>query len=380
MDLYWEAVLHARRRALAESLAATRSARVVVEGAGQWATEVYAPALRATGHADVTFTDIRATHLLDELRAYPWASLDLKVDGDGRYRPAAQSEVDTDIVFVVTDDPSHSAVAVEWQDQSPVLFAEKVFGLEREEMDHVRNAHSPARLFALDHFGGYMLDMRSELLTGLASSDIDDLEIVFVLTQRRAVEQERSPSLRAGLMIDMLPHFLAQLALLGNLASIRDVGVDYVGRHADESDDPFFPTETAISCRFTFDIGESKTVRCRAFVGKGMAADRKYLEFRSPNGSFRTNMPRSSPAGATVLIEGPAAGAAPHHPPLSSARRYNPTLGSLISKRPTAESASMVLRWDECYASTEALELIRHRASSMTVHEYGLGTDPVAVP
>lgn len=293
-------------------LALNRSLVVVVEGVGDWVenayrklfmdkvsqgrklTVFYADDTRWKGRprwAEPGYTG--ANRLAD------WETYLDKADPDdfARYRLLRP-----DVVFVVTPDFTHCAVASQWVGKSPLVFVEKPFDSHVQSVEDLYRRLAPSRtttVFGLDHYQFYALPIEGlkpiiDRHLGWALARVE-----FCLLEGRLIELDRVRSLQHGLTLDLLPHLAALLTYFGRVDTIDDIRVMDVRAYQPlEAADPADPSrrrpigdefrhETYSRVRFTFkDHPDSDyPVPCDALVGKGCSRDVKYLEVEGVNGN-----------------------------------------------------------------------------------------------
>ena len=197
-----------------------------------------------------------------------------------------------DVVFVVTPDFTHCAIAQQWIGKTPLIFVEKPFDSHIGNVDEfiraLGNQHERRTLvFGLDHFQFYAARIHTlrpqieEHLGGAIAS------ASFYLTEERPIEPQRVRTLQHGLTLDLLPHFIALLSYFGDIRTIDDIRVLEAGRYApmDAAIAREFHSETYSKLRFTFfdESHSGRRVPCYAVVGKGFPKDVKLLELEGVN-------------------------------------------------------------------------------------------------
>jgi len=147
-------------------------------------------------------------------------------------------------------------------------------------------------VLGLDHYQFYALplfDMREKVVEHLAGALA---KAVFHLTEENPIELGRERSLQHGLTLDLLPHFLALLTYLGDVATIDDLRVVAAGRYTplvardprgnqgDRDIGDWYRNETYSRVEFTLEdfSGNGHRVPCTAVVGKGHSRNVKYME------------------------------------------------------------------------------------------------------
>lgn len=205
-----------------------------------------------------------------------------------------------DVVFIVTPDFTHAALARWWLGKTPLVFVEKPFDSHFDNVEDLLRDLGRRRgtaILGLDHYQFYALPIH-ELIPAIVEHLGDALaHVVFYMTEDRPLELDRVRSLQYGLTLDMLPHCPALLTYFGDVGTIDDIQIVEVGQYrpliaADrqrtvEADiSQRFHNETASRVRFTFQdySGNGYHVPCLAVVGKGLAQEVKYLEVTGRSG------------------------------------------------------------------------------------------------
>jgi len=190
------------------------------------------------------------------------------------------------VVFIVTPDYTHSTLCRAHLDRALTIFVEKPFDANWENVRALLEARGRAALdteiYALDHYRFYAWHLR-ELLPEATSWLGGALrEARFCMTETGPVEPHRIRTLQYGMLLDMLPHGLAMLAFFGELDSLDEFEVREAGRYEGAP----IPSETYAHVQLTFEDYSDNgwRVPCRAWVGKGLRAGRKYLEVVGQNG------------------------------------------------------------------------------------------------
>lgn len=209
-----------------------------------------------------------------------------------------------DVVFVVTPDFTHCALAREWLGKAAIVFLEKPFDSQTknvEEMFRTIGQLQPpgggTQVLGLDHYQFYALPINdlSEAIDQHLRGSIAN--VVFYLTETRPIEKGRIRTLQYGLTLDLLPHLIALLTYFGDVSTIDDIVVVQAGQYyplvaesrdgAEQEPIPQFQSETYSHVKFTFKdrSGRDFRVPCRAIVGKGLSKQVKYLEVMGHNGN-----------------------------------------------------------------------------------------------
>lgn len=263
---------------------------VVVEGAGDWVDQAYRnhfTKLGGDGRLAVFYADDtrwksrRPQWAGDSQTSNTMQSWEVYLDKEDEGHFLRYRLLRPDVVFVVTPDFTHSAIAKYWLGKTPTVFMEKPFDSEIKNVEALQIGLSHERtteVRGLDHYKHYaspLVDMKQEIddLLGVALARVE-----FYLTEDRAIEPERTRTLQYGLTLDLLPHLIALLTFFGDINSIDELVVLEASQY--EPLDVPFRNETATRIRFTFQdySGNGFRVPCTAVVGKGFSQEIKYLE------------------------------------------------------------------------------------------------------
>jgi predicted dehydrogenase len=294
--------------------------QVMVEGAGDWVTQAYRPIFeeinRSTHRLSVYYADdSRWREQPDWIKQlHSW---EIHYDkANPKDFKIYQNHSSIDAVIIVTPDFTHSTIAAEWIGRAPLVFVEKPFDSNLENVDLLlqeRGRRSGTTILGLDHFQAYALPL-FELMPQVESHLGGALhEVLFYMTENRPIEQGRARTLQHGLTLDLLPHFLALLTYFGDVGTIDDIRVDEAGRYdplialdrersIQEEISQSFRAETYSKVRFTFRdySNQDDPVSCVAIVGKGFSQEVKYMEVTGRNGNaIRVDLnrtPTSNPA------------------------------------------------------------------------------------
>lgn len=279
---------------------------ILVEGAGDWVEQCYRPRFKekvgegkkiSVFYADDTRwkgTPKWANHL-EKWEVY----LDKADPSDF----AKYQSLRTDVVFIVTPDFTHSAIARGWLGKAPLVFVEKPFDSQLDNVDILLRELGQLQLprtavLGLDHYQFYALPLHElmpkieEHLGGALS------EVVFFMTENRPIELGRERTLQYGLTLDLLPHMLALLTYFGDVDTIDEIRVIEAGQYdplfaanlggtCEEDISASFRNETYSLVKFTFQdySGTGYHIPCVAVVGKGFSQGPKYLEITGRNGN-----------------------------------------------------------------------------------------------
>lgn len=228
----------------------------------------------------------------------PW---EIYLDKSNPEDLAKYSMLRPDAVFVVTPDFTHSQIASQWLDKTPLIFIEKPFDSQVGNVEELRldlQQRSATQIFGLDHYQFYALpvhDQRPEIDRHLGGAL---RKVEFYMTEDRRIEPGRAKSLQYGLTLDMLPHLIALLTYFGDIGKIDEIKVVEAGRYDPMEAGPrdgtngediskSFHSETYSRVEFTFQdhSGNGFRVPCKAVVGKGFASEVKYMEVTGINGN-----------------------------------------------------------------------------------------------
>lgn len=278
---------------------------LVVEGAGDWVEIAYRPLFEekvgdgrklSVFYADDTSWKPRPAW---SKKLNPWEVYLDKDDPDDALR---YGQLRPDAVFIVTPDFTHSATARYWLDKTPLVFVEKPFDANVQNVEGLQFSFSRrprTEVIGLDHYQFYAQPLKElqpqiDRYVGRSLASVE-----FVLAEGRALEIDRVRSLQHGLALDLLPHLIALLTFFGDIRSIDEISVPKVWRYdpldAVSRKKPFtkrnvasdFQNETGALVEFTFEdrSGSGYRVPCRAVVGKGFQRDAKYMEVSGTAGA-----------------------------------------------------------------------------------------------
>jgi len=298
-----EAVAAQRRASVAGYGPLTRRLTVLVEGPGDWARKAYRPAFERLASRGLSVfyandsTWSKRPSWAEESELRPWETYLDKADPRNL---AIYQKLIPDIVFIVTPDCTHSAVASSWVTRrGPLCCVEKPFDSELGHVDNliaVLGRHPFTAILGLDHYqlrARHIHDRMPEIAAHLGGA-LSSVE--FYMTESKPLDLARVKSLQFGLTLDMLPHLFALIPYFGDLSSVDEIRVLEAGRYepflADDGRGnrvpvpPVFRGETFSKVEFTFEdySGSGVRVPCTATVGKGLV-DRKYFEVRGVNGN-----------------------------------------------------------------------------------------------
>jgi predicted dehydrogenase len=297
---------------------------IVIEGGGDWVEQTYRRLFKkkidegkrlSVFYADDTRWKPRPqwadankwndpTQWLDSTRTglQPWEVYLDKADPDDY---AKYLNLRPDVVFIVTPDFTHSAIARQWIGKSPLVFIEKPFDSQIKNVEDLlltlgqrHNLEGNTEILGLDHYQFYALpiiEMKPRIDEHLGR-EIKD--VVFYLTEDRPIEKGRVHSLQYGLTLDLLPHLIALLTYFGEVSTIDEISIVDVGQYhplvagpcessEQESIMDQFHSETCSCVQFTFqdDSGNGYHIPCRAVVGKGFSKEVKYLQITGSTGN-----------------------------------------------------------------------------------------------
>jgi hypothetical protein len=290
-----------------EPRALNRPLVITVEGVGDWVEQTYRPLFDkkvqlegrklSVFYADDTRWKERpawAAPRKSDLR--PWeAYLDKADPGDF----AKYQKLRPDVVFVVTPDFTHSTIARNWLNKSPMVFLEKPFDSQVRNVDDLRrNLRHPNRteILGLDHYQFYALPLdklKDRILEHLGGALT---KVEFYLTEDRPIELGREMSLQYGMTLDLLPHLAAMLTYFGDISTIDEITVIEAGQYQpllargrerssggrlkERDISERYHSETYSRVQFTFldNSGNGFHVPCVATVGKGFSREVKYFE------------------------------------------------------------------------------------------------------
>jgi len=223
-----------------------------------------------------------------------------KADPDGA---AQYFNLRPDVVFIVTPDFTHCALARQWIGKTPLVFIEKPFDSQITNVENLlltlgqqHKAVSTTEILGLDHYQLYArpINLYKPEINAHLGGHISAVN--FYLTETRPIEQTRVRTLQYGLTLDLLPHFIALLTYFGDIGSIDEITVVGAGQYQplvaalrdgqiQESIIGQFEGETYSQVQFTFldHSGNDFPIPCRAIVGKGFSREVKYMEVIASN-------------------------------------------------------------------------------------------------
>lgn len=308
---------------------------IVVEGAGDWVEQCYRPLFKKKvdegGDLSVFYADdtrwkgrpmwsdpsYTPTKQDDPLPLQKWEVYLDKAD----FHDFAiyQNLRSVDVIFIVTPDFTHSAIARWWLEKTPLVFVEKPFDSQLDNVDVLLHELGQLQrprtaVLGLDHYQFYALPLHElkQIVVDHLGSAL--LQIAFYMTEARPIELGRERSLQYGLTLDMLPHMLALLTYFGDVSTIDEIRVIEAGQYCplnaanrdrtcEEDISERFRNESYSLVKFTFQdySGTGYHIPCVGMVGKGFSKDPKYLEITGQNGNAirvdlnRTPKPNRNP-------------------------------------------------------------------------------------
>lgn len=285
---------------------------IVVEGAGDWVEQCYRPlfkkkvsqgAMLSVFYADDTrWKGYRPQWVDPNNQAYDLQSWETYYDKADPYDFRRYQQLAPDVVFIVTPDFTHSAIARWWLGRTPLIFVEKPFDSQPDNVDtlllELGKQQSDTAILGLDHYQFYALPLH-ELLSEIEQHLGGALaKAVFYMTEDRPIELSRVRSLQYGLTLDFLPHFPALLTYFGDVSTIDEIQVIEAGQYrpliaaerggtTQEDISERFYNETYSQVKFTFEdySGSGYRVPCLTVVGKGFSQGVKYFEITGQNGN-----------------------------------------------------------------------------------------------
>lgn len=285
---------------------------IVVEGAGDWVERCYRPlfkkkvsqgAMLSVYYADDTrWTGSRPAWADPNDPAYDLQDWETYLDKANPHDFAVYQQLTPDVVFIVTPDFTHSALARWWLNRAPTVFVEKPFDSQLDNVDGLVSemglSQPNTAVLGLDHYQFYALplhDLLPEIERHLGGALA---KAVFYMTEDRPIELHRVRTLQYGLTLDFLPHFPALLSYFGKVSTIDDIEVIEAGQYEpliardpktgqEENIEDRFYNEAYSRVRFTFQdySGSGHRVPCLAVVGKGFSQGVKYFEVIGRNGN-----------------------------------------------------------------------------------------------
>lgn len=300
-----------------------------------------------------------------------------------------------DAVFIVTPDFTHSALAQECiRRRVPLILIEKPFDSHCANIESLLHEmgllHHHGAVLGVDHYMFYAADVQQMMPVIERHLGGAVARVAFYMTEPQPIERERERSLQFGLMLDMLCHMLGMLTWFGAVQTVDDIRVveagqykplisqDKTGRQYDEIG-AWYRRETYVRVQFTYEDHAGNRVPCLGVIGKGCAAEVKYLEVTGVTGNaIRIDLGKAQtteyPADSIFFL------ADPTNPP-KEARQvvdpYNPTRLLYILPKPqvrldrdrykrlivdliegTDHVITNALLLDEAYALVNALDRI----------------------
>lgn len=286
----------------------------VIEGVSPWAEQSYFPVvarLLSEGHIqDVHVTDDSRTYAnsrktqrevakrkRDFKKKYPQILSHVhfidKAADDGAY-----NDLTAEAVFVVTPPISHAQIARHWVDRGDrtVVFIEKPLCVDTVDPD-LEPLLASDKVYNIDHYL-----VRAALLASLCDSPklVGGLGTLKKLTLRMIEEggigDLDRPSLKDGLILDMMCHLLALVHPFGALSSIDLDDHELRVAKCDAAPEWYhYETFAEVSFRFRFHSTNAEVLAV-ATIGKGVARDAedprpgKYLELEGEDGKLVANL------------------------------------------------------------------------------------------
>lgn len=408
------------RRRLA--LEPSAHAVILVQGAGEWVQGAYRPTFAAL-HAELSpqgrslsvfyadDTSWRGARPAWTEALQPWeVYLDKSDPQDlARYRNVLSR---VDVVIVATPDFTHAEIVREClRKRVPITLVEKPFDSHIDNVEDLLQEMGRLSLIkavlGLDHYMFYAAAVK-DLMPQLQQHLGGALQhVAFYMTENKPIERERERTLQHGLMLDMLPHMLSMLAFFGDVSTVDDIRVLAAGQyqplisqdaHGTQHCDmrSWYRNETYARLRFTFEDYPGNRVPCLGVVGKGFAAEVKYLEVTGSNGNavrvdlvnrqpgaypydsiFLLAHPHAPPSGTTSVPDPYDSTRTLHILPRPQQRldrvRYKKLLADLING--THRVVANVLLLDEAYETVRALDrmwwAIQEARSAWQAHAVG---------
>lgn len=280
---------------------------LLVQGAGEWVEAAFRPtftALVKEGHRLSVFyaddTSWKGTRPAWTKTLYSWETYLDKADAhDLTLYHNILARVDA--VVIATPDVTHAALARECvRRRVPLVLVEKPFDSHHANIDALvrgMGLHPYHRaVLGLDHYMFYTAVVRSMMPAIQRHLGGALAHVAFYMTETKPIEHERERSLQYGLMLDLLPHMLALLTYFGTLHTVDDLRIGAAGQYApllsqDKAGcqyadlSAWYVGETYARVQFTYEDYAGNRVPCLGVVGKGLAAEVKYLEVTGINGN-----------------------------------------------------------------------------------------------
>lgn len=267
---------------------------IVVEGVGDWVRDAYRPSLEAAYEYGARFRVYYANDshwkaapdwVLKE--RHPWERY---LDKANPRERTIYEALRPDIVFVVTPDVTHCALAASWLDKARTVFVEKPFDSNpasvRDLLIRMGNwgKGTATAVAGLDHYLFYAVDVLSAIkdLDPFLGGALDRVE--FALAEGNPIEAGREMTLQYGLTLDLLPHLLALLSVVSNVAALDEIRVRDVAQYAGCER---YTAETRSHTTFWLasHADDEARFRVESLVGKGFHSDAKYLDLIGTSGN-----------------------------------------------------------------------------------------------
>jgi predicted dehydrogenase len=265
--------------------------KIVVEGAGDLIQRYLGPALEPyakAGQVEAWFAydsstwrdDPKVAAKMHSILSYllPWAAacLDKSNPEDKRlYEHVRKGGVD--IVFIANPHRFHTETAQQWLGYAGTIFIEKPIDEQVQAVEALGQEMENAgtSVIAFDHYRARALALWHLIPVILGFLELNIRQFVFYMLEPRTIEQEgRLDTLREGLLLDLMPHALALVTLLGKLDSLPEDYTNKIKAAIDEDDyRAGMKNETFAYVQFPFATYDGRQVEAEAYVGKAIGRE-----------------------------------------------------------------------------------------------------------
>jgi predicted dehydrogenase len=268
--------------------------KILVEGAGDLIQRYLGPALKPyaeAGQIKVWFVydssawrnDPKVAAKMHSILSYllPWAAACLdKSDLQDKKLYEHIRKGGVDIVFIANPHRFHCKTAREWLGYAGTIFIEKpideqVQAVETLEQEMNKPENASTAVIAFDHYRAKVLALWHLMPVILGFLQLKVKEFKFYMLEPRTIVQEgRLDTLKEGLLLDLMPHALALVTLLGRLNSLPQDYTNKIKAAIDEEDyRAGMRNETFAYVLFPFETYDGQQVKAEAFVGKAIGRE-----------------------------------------------------------------------------------------------------------
>jgi predicted dehydrogenase len=286
----------------------TGELHVAVQGIGDWVQRTIRPQLDAvrphmeTPRGSPPRTVDLQTHYVGLKRGWPFPTPQQNHEDyyarDITRDVARLAAVDPDLVIIASPDYAHVDDVETWlgrRKRPRAIVVEKPFSDEHFEanrliLDQKRlNSESRIPILGIDHYNWYVAPYVGHL------SAIDKwlgtvTDIIFHMAEYQPVDVNRLRSLGSGIGFDMGAHFLGVVSLFCELDTICDepkVGIAKRHQLIGELAGRRFFAETAVEVTLNMPLRKhERPIRVYGRMGKALAKDAKFIEFRGAGNRF----------------------------------------------------------------------------------------------